>query len=115
MVEAVRDQGRKLMIFPEGRLTNTGALMKVYEGAGVVADKARAKVLPISIPGPQFPRPGRMKGKLPMQWFPRLAVTIMPPVDLSPDLSLGLDRNQRREWLGRGLQGLARGTGLRAD
>ena len=48
MVEAVRDDGRKLMIFPEGRLTKTGALMKVYEGAGVVADKARAMVLPIT-------------------------------------------------------------------
>jgi acyl-[acyl-carrier-protein]-phospholipid O-acyltransferase / long-chain-fatty-acid--[acyl-carrier-protein] ligase len=114
MVEAVRDHGRKLMIFPEGRLTNTGALMKVYEGAGVVADKARAKVLPISIDGLQFTRLGRMKGKLPMQWFPRLAVTIMPPVDLSPDPALGLDRNQRREWLGRALQDLLVDTVFRA-
>jgi acyl-[acyl-carrier-protein]-phospholipid O-acyltransferase/long-chain-fatty-acid--[acyl-carrier-protein] ligase len=114
MVEAVRDQGRKLMIFPEGRLTNTGALMKVYEGAGVVADKAGAKVLPVSIDGLQFTRLGRMKGKLPMRWFPRLAVTIMPPVDLSPDPSLKLDRHQRREALGRALQDLLVSTVFRA-
>src|SRR5262245_46395814 len=106
MVEAVRDHGRKLMIFPEGRLTNTGALMKVYEGAGVVADKAGAKVLPVSIDGLQFTRLGRMKGKLPMRWFPHLAVTIMPPVDLTPDPALGLDRHQRREALGKALQDL---------
>ena len=114
MVEAVRDQGRKLMIFPEGRLTNTGALMKVYEGAGVVADKAGAKVLPVSIDGLQFTRLGRMKGKLPMRWFPRLAVTIMPPVDLSPDPALKLDRHQRREALGRALQDLLVQTVFRA-
>jgi len=113
MVEAVRD-GRKLMIFPEGRLTNTGALMKVYEGAGVVADKARAKVLPISIDGLQFTRLGRMKGKLPMRWFPRLSVTIMPPVDLTPDPALALDRHQRREALGRALQDLLVNTVFRA-
>ena len=114
MVEAVRDRGRKLMIFPEGRLTNTGALMKVYEGAGVVADKAGAKVLPVSIDGLQFTRLGRMKGKLPMRWFPRLAVTIMPPVDLSPDPALKLDRHQRREALGRSLQALLVDTVFRA-
>ena len=46
MVEAVRDHGRKLMIFPEGRMTRTGALMKVYEGAALVADRSHAQVLP---------------------------------------------------------------------
>ena len=88
--------------------------MKVYEGAGVVADKAGAKVLPVSIDGLQFTRLGRMKGKLPMRWFPRLAVTIMPPVDLSPDPALKLDRHQRREALGRALQDLLVDTVFRA-
>jgi acyl-[acyl-carrier-protein]-phospholipid O-acyltransferase / long-chain-fatty-acid--[acyl-carrier-protein] ligase len=114
MVEAVRDEGRKLMIFPEGRLTNTGALMKVYEGAAVVADKARAKILPVSIDGLQFTRLGRMKGKLPMWWFPHLAVTIMPPVDLSAKVQPGLDRHKHREALGNALQDLLVDTVFRA-
>ena len=71
-------------------------------------------MLPISIDGLQFTRLGRMKGKLPMRWFPRLAVTIMPPVDLSPDPALKLDRHQRREAIGRALQDLLVETVFRA-
>ena len=70
MVEAVRDHGRKLMIFPEGRMTSTGGLMKIYEGAGMVADRSRARVVPICIEGLQFSRFGRMRGKLRLRWFP---------------------------------------------
>ena len=106
MVEAVRDDGRKLMIFPEGRLTKTGSLMKVYEGAGVVADKAGAKVLPVSIEGLQFTRLGRMKGKLPMRWFPRLRVTVLPAVDLAPANAAEMLPRQRRQAIGTDLQDL---------
>ena len=45
---------RKAVIFPEGRVTVTGALMKIYEGPALVADKAEAAVLPIAIDGAQF-------------------------------------------------------------
>ncbi len=103
MVEAVRDDGRQLMIFPEGRLTQTGALMKVYEGAGVVADKSGAKVLPISIQGLQFTRLSRLKGRLPMRWFPRLSITILPAVDLRPEGAAEMTPRKRREAVGRAL------------
>jgi acyl-[acyl-carrier-protein]-phospholipid O-acyltransferase/long-chain-fatty-acid--[acyl-carrier-protein] ligase len=104
MVEAVRDRGRRLMIFPEGRMTRTGALMKVYEGAALVADRSRAQVLPISIEGLQFSHLGRMGGKLRRRWFPPLRLNILPPVTLAPRDIEGLSPRQRREVIGRALQ-----------
>ena len=104
MVEAVRDQGRKLMIFPEGRMTRTGALMKVYEGAALVADKSHAKIVPISIEGLQFSRLNRMGDKLHRRWFPRLRLNILPPVTLAPPGAEQLTHRQRREVIGRALQ-----------
>ena len=106
MIEAVRDQGRKLMIFPEGRITVTGALMKVYEGAAMVADKAHAQVVVISIDGLQFSRFGRMRGRLRRRWFPPVKVNIRPPVTLSPPESGALSTRRRREVVGRLLHDL---------
>ena len=104
MVEAVRDHGRKLMIFPEGRMTRTGSLMKVYEGAAMVADKSHAKVVPISIDGLQFSHFGRMRGRLHLRWFPELRLNILPAVTLAPEGVEELTPRQRREVTGRALQ-----------
>jgi acyl-[acyl-carrier-protein]-phospholipid O-acyltransferase/long-chain-fatty-acid--[acyl-carrier-protein] ligase len=94
MVKAV-GEGKRLVIFPEGRITRTGALMKVYEGAGLVADKADAMVLPVRIDGLQFTPLSRMQGKLRLRWFPPLAVTVLPPRRLAVDPAL-LGRRRRR-------------------
>ena len=104
MVEEVRDHGRKLMIFPEGRLTRTGALMKVYEGAGLVADKAHARILPISIDGPRFSHLGKMAGRIRRRWFPPLTVHFWPSVDLTPADADALSPRERRMAIGQGLR-----------
>jgi acyl-[acyl-carrier-protein]-phospholipid O-acyltransferase/long-chain-fatty-acid--[acyl-carrier-protein] ligase len=100
MINWVRGD-RKLAIFPEGRITRTGALMKVYDGAAMVADHAGASILPIHIDGPQYSWVSRMVGLQRSRWFPRVRLTIGPPVRLGVDPALS--GRARRRALGNAL------------
>ena len=87
--------GGKCMIFPEGRITVTGALMKIYEGPGMIADKSGAKILPIRIDGAQYTPLSRLRGKVRLRWFPQVTLTILPPCDFKiPDNFKGRKRRQ---------------------
>lgn len=72
-------QDKKLMVFPEGRLTMTGSLMKVYEGPGMFADKSGATILPVRIDGAQYSPTSRLRGKVRIRMFPKVTLTILPP------------------------------------
>ncbi len=89
--------GRKVVIFPEGRITRTGSLMKIYEGPGAIAHLAGAKILPIRIDGAQFTPFSLMNGKLRQRWFPKITLTFLPPV--KPDAPDGLKGAPLREFL----------------
>ncbi len=72
-------EDKKLVIFPEGRITVTGALMKIYEGPGMIADKADATILPVLIEGAQYSRFSRLKGRVKLRWFPKITITLFEP------------------------------------
>jgi acyl-[acyl-carrier-protein]-phospholipid O-acyltransferase / long-chain-fatty-acid--[acyl-carrier-protein] ligase len=79
-------RGKRVVIFPEGRLTVTGGLMKIYEGPGAVATMAKAKILPVRIDGAQFSPLSRLKGVYPRKLFPKITITFLPPVSAeAPD------------------------------
>lgn len=73
------EEDKHVVIFPEGRLTETGALMKVYDGPGMIADKADAVILPVRLDGVQHTAFARLKGKVPLKSFPKITITILEP------------------------------------
>ena len=60
MVNVVKG-GQTVVIFPEGRITVTGGLMKVYDGTAMIAEKADAWVVPVRIEGPERSPLGYMR------------------------------------------------------
>ncbi len=88
IINAVRD-GNMLVIFPEGRITVTGSLMKIYDGAAMIADKSDAMVVPVRIDGPQATIFSRLKStQVRRRLFPKIKVTILEPVKLNVDPAL---------------------------
>ena len=88
LINAVKS-GETLIIFPEGRLTVTGSLMKVYDGAGLIAEKSGAKVVPVRLEGFESTMFSRLtREQAPHRWFPKVRVTVLEPVELKVDEAL---------------------------
>lgn len=78
LIKAVRED-RHCVIFPEGRITVTGGLMKVFEGPAMIADQSEAEIVPIRIDGAQYTPMSRLKDKVRVRLFPKITLTVLPP------------------------------------
>jgi acyl-[acyl-carrier-protein]-phospholipid O-acyltransferase/long-chain-fatty-acid--[acyl-carrier-protein] ligase len=104
LIDAVK-AGNALIIFPEGRITVTGSLMKVYDGAAMIADKADAEIVPVRIEGlEQTPFSRLSKDQVRRKWFPKVRVTVLEPVKLTVDPEF--KGRKRRQAAGAALYGL---------
>ncbi len=92
---------KKIAIFPEGRISITGSLMKVYEGPGMIAEKAQATILPVRIDGTQFTHFSKLNNILKTQIFPKVTITILPPVNFLPNHNV--DNREKRKYIGQAL------------
>ncbi len=88
LIQAVKN-GETLVIFPEGRITVTGQLMKVYDGAALIAEKSGAMVVPVRIEGLEATIFSRLsRAQVRRRWFPKVRVTVLEPVRLTVDDAL---------------------------
>jgi acyl-[acyl-carrier-protein]-phospholipid O-acyltransferase/long-chain-fatty-acid--[acyl-carrier-protein] ligase len=62
--------------------------MKIYEGPGMIADKADAPIVPVRIDGAQRTPFSYLRGKLRLQLFPRITITILEPRRIEVDEAL---------------------------
>ncbi|WP_239478719.1 MFS transporter [Lichenicola cladoniae] len=102
MIEQIRS-GRPAVIFPEGRITTTGAIMRVQDGAAMAADKAGATIVPVRIEGLEATIFSRLnRAQVRRRWFPHVRLTVLPARRL--EIRPGLTGRMRREAAGRALQ-----------
>jgi acyl-[acyl-carrier-protein]-phospholipid O-acyltransferase / long-chain-fatty-acid--[acyl-carrier-protein] ligase len=93
-------RGGKLVLFPEGRLSRTGSLMKLFEGTGFLIHKTSARVITCHLRGADrvlfSPNPNRK------QWFPRVSAHFSGL--LTPPALAGMSTIRVRQKLTRWLQ-----------
>ncbi len=88
------EAGEPVIIFPEGRITLTGRLMKIYDGTAFIAARTNADVHVVHISGAEQSRFGYIKGlyKSPK----RIVLHAMGPVKINvdPHMSAKLRRKE---------------------
>src|SRR6476620_3896500 len=92
-------KGGRLVLFPEGRLSRTGSLMKLFDGTGFLIFKTHAKVITAFLRGayrlPWSPNPAEK------WWFPRLSIhfsNILAPPS-TENTSATEARGRLTDWL----------------
>ena len=98
------ESGRPVVIFPEGRITVTGSLMKVYEGPAFVAARTGATILPVRLDGPARSYFSRISGKYPRRLFPRVTISAQETTVIT--MPEGETTKQRRRKAGEAMRRL---------
>lgn len=74
--------GQLVVFFPEGRISTTGGLMKVYSGVGFVALKTQAMVYPVIFSGLEFSKLSRIRDMMNSRWFPAVSIYVDQPLQI---------------------------------
>jgi acyl-[acyl-carrier-protein]-phospholipid O-acyltransferase/long-chain-fatty-acid--[acyl-carrier-protein] ligase len=71
-------RGSKVVVFPEGRVSTTGGIMKIHPGLAMIAERSGADVIPVSIEGSQYSVFSRFGKKFKDRPASKITVNILP-------------------------------------
>jgi acyl-[acyl-carrier-protein]-phospholipid O-acyltransferase / long-chain-fatty-acid--[acyl-carrier-protein] ligase len=99
--------GTPILIYPEGRLTRTGTLGKVFDGAALIAANAGVPIVPVYVEGLQrLPFGSATSITYPRRLRPQIRVMVNPPrlLEIPADLAGKEKRSARRRELQKAMQ-----------
>jgi acyl-[acyl-carrier-protein]-phospholipid O-acyltransferase/long-chain-fatty-acid--[acyl-carrier-protein] ligase len=84
------------VIFPQGRVTSNGSVMKIFDSAAVIAARCRTQIVAVRIRGTLRSRFSHVLGNWPRLWFPCVTLTIDSTEYEMPAKRGGRGRRQER-------------------
>lgn len=108
MIRVVKS-GKSIAIFPEGRITVTNSLMKIYSGVAFIAMRTGAKLLPIAINGAEKAKGlTYLDGKIPTKLCPDVSLYVGEPfnIDKVEGISISKQKDMGSHIIYRKLQEL---------
>ena len=82
------EKGNKVVIYPEGRISTTGSMMKIYPGPAMIADKTDASIVPIYIDGTQYKILSPFGKQFKVKPKKQVSLNVFAPTKLKVDSSL---------------------------
>lgn len=91
------ESGRPVVVFPEGRVTVTANMMKVYDGPAFLAAKSNATLAVFWLSGAMLAKGfSRLGPQFPLRWRPKVTLTWLPAARLPmPEAPTGKLRRRR--------------------
>jgi acyl-[acyl-carrier-protein]-phospholipid O-acyltransferase/long-chain-fatty-acid--[acyl-carrier-protein] ligase len=89
------EEDKSVVIFPEGRITVTGGLMKIYDGAAFVSARTGADVVAVHMDGPAVTWFSYLAGRFPRRLFPKITLHFLPARKIAmPDKGSAKERRR---------------------
>lgn len=92
LIKAIRS-GKRCVIFPQGVSGSSEGSLRVYDGPGLILQRAGSDVIPVRIQGAENSIFSISKRKYNIQWFPKITLHIEPTQTFIPPDHGPVDRN----------------------
>lgn len=83
------------MVFHEKVFLQDSHYMKILEAASIIAEKAKAQIVPVRIDGAAYSKFSYFRHKQLLRYFPKIVLTVLPPCSIETDT--GVTNKERRK------------------